>query len=160
MSAEMPPSPPQENTTADEAVKPSRGTTSTTATLKALFSCHVQNGQPNPVHVTIASRGYDFQSRVLRIPDRFGWFTRGPPRRSAYEGYTFVYICVFLGVEAILLSICLIAVDSIGQPIMTLSIALLVFYVMVLALIWAVIIHSPQRKPDYYWGDNPEVLVV
>ncbi|KKP07258.1 hypothetical protein THAR02_00582 [Trichoderma harzianum] len=81
--------PPQENPTA-EASRPSRGTKrSTMKTVKLLFSRQVQNGQPNPVLVTIATRGYNIQSRVLRIPDSLGWFTRGPPRRSAYEGYVY-----------------------------------------------------------------------
>ncbi|KAK4081608.1 uncharacterized protein Triagg1_2349 [Trichoderma aggressivum f. europaeum] len=105
-STKIHPPHPQENGRA-EAPGPSRGTKNTMATIKLMFSGKFRYGQPNPVHVAIATRGYDIQSRVLRIPDGFGWFTRGPPRRSAFEGHAFVVAILSLLFVAVMFSGCI-----------------------------------------------------
>jgi hypothetical protein len=41
---------------------------------------------PSPVHVAIGRAGYRLQSRWLRIPDRYGFFTPAPPRAHEFQG--------------------------------------------------------------------------
>lgn len=129
-------------------------------TVKLLFSRQVQNGQPNPVLVTIATRGYNIQSRVLRIPDSLGWFTRGPPRRSAYEGYVFVYASLFLLLVAIMFSCWIMVLEDLIHHSWMISIGFVFIYIAVVGLVWSLVLDSPRRRPGYNWGDNPQVLVV
>lgn len=45
----------------------------------------VVDGKINPMLVARAQEGYWLQSRVLRIPDRYGFFVSGPPLLQAHE---------------------------------------------------------------------------
>ncbi|KAI1211445.1 uncharacterized protein F4807DRAFT_420402 [Annulohypoxylon truncatum] len=52
------------------------------------------NGEPNAFHFMLGQEGYRFQSRVFRIPSRFGAFSRGPRQLQAYEGSQFALLLV------------------------------------------------------------------
>ncbi len=41
----------------------------------------------NPVHLALGIRGYWIQSQVLHIPDRFGFFSPGPPRLQVHQAF-------------------------------------------------------------------------
>ncbi|CAG9937308.1 unnamed protein product [Clonostachys rosea f. rosea IK726] len=41
---------------------------------------------PNIPMPSATSYGYDIQSRVLGIPDKYGFFSQGPPRLQEVEG--------------------------------------------------------------------------
>lgn len=45
----------------------------------------VVDGKINPILLTIARRGHWVQSRVLRIPDSFCYFSSGPPLLQALQ---------------------------------------------------------------------------
>lgn len=130
------------------------------ATIKLMFSSDIRNGHPNPVHIAIANRGYDIQSRVLRIPDRFGMFSPGPPCRSAFEGHAFVFAILYLVLVAIAFAGCVVGLEAIEHQRLEVPITFAVLYVGLIITFWVVIIRSPQRKLDYYWGDNPATLLV
>lgn len=49
----------------------------------------VVDGKINPTLLTLARRGYWFQSRVLHVPDSFGFFSSGPPLLQAHEAHIF-----------------------------------------------------------------------
>lgn len=130
-------------------------------TVRLLFGRQVQNGQPNPVLVTIATRGYNIQSRVLHIPDSLGIFTRGgSPRRSAYEGYVFVYASLYLLLVALMFSCCIMVLEDLGIHSPWIPISFVIMYITVVIFIWGIVLYSPRRMPFYNWGDSPEVLRV
>ncbi|KAL6698021.1 hypothetical protein J3F84DRAFT_366288 [Trichoderma pleuroticola] len=130
------------------------------ATIKLMFSSHVKNGQPNPVHIAIATRGYDIQSRVLRIPDRFGWFARGPPLRSAFEGHAFVYAILYLVIAALLFAGCVAGMELGGYHSLETPITFAVLYIALIAIFWVAMIYSPRRKLDFYLGERLELQTV
>jgi len=39
---------------------------------------------PNSVHLAVATIGYWIQSQQLKIPDRYGFFSLGPPRLQVH----------------------------------------------------------------------------
>ncbi|KAI1090462.1 hypothetical protein F5B19DRAFT_463159 [Rostrohypoxylon terebratum] len=53
---------------------------------KLLNSEREENGDPNSFHLKLGAEGYRIQSRVLRIPTRWGAFSSGPYALQAYEG--------------------------------------------------------------------------
>ncbi|KAK3365431.1 hypothetical protein B0H63DRAFT_363157, partial [Podospora didyma] len=53
----------------------------------------------NPVRLAIAIRGYWIQSRVSHIPDRFGVFLSGPPRRKVSEGNLVNFTMTFMAMH-------------------------------------------------------------
>ncbi|KAL6813998.1 hypothetical protein V8C40DRAFT_283124 [Trichoderma camerunense] len=152
--------PPQENATAG-ASRPSRGAKrSTMKTIRLLFGRQVRNGQPNPVLVSVATRGYNIQSRVLHIPDSIGIFTRGSPRRSAWEGFVFVYASLNLLLLAGMFACWIMILEDYGDHSAWIPISIVVLYIAVVMLIWVVVIYNPRRRPGYNWRDNPQVQVV
>ena len=67
---------------------------------KQISAGEIVNGQLNPLHLTVATTGYRIQSRTLQIPDRFGFFSSGPPRLQVHESFCFSHVVglVCLGV--------------------------------------------------------------
>lgn len=61
-------------------------------TIKMLFGREVLNDPPrlNPALLAFAVNAYRIQSQILRIPDRFGLFSAGPPRLQVWEADMFV----------------------------------------------------------------------
>ncbi|KAI1457017.1 hypothetical protein F4805DRAFT_475441 [Annulohypoxylon moriforme] len=51
-----------------------------------------ENGEPDSFHLMLGEEGYRIQSRVFRIPTRFGAFSRGPRELQAYEGSQFALL--------------------------------------------------------------------
>jgi hypothetical protein len=49
------------------------------------------------VHLAIGRRGYLIQSDVLHIPDRFGFFSPGPPGLQALQGADFAMTAFYYG---------------------------------------------------------------
>lgn len=59
------------------------------ALFRARYFPRVVDGTINPSLLAIARRGYWVQSRLLRLPDRFGFFSSGPPLLQAHQGRKF-----------------------------------------------------------------------
>ncbi|RYP65286.1 hypothetical protein DL770_009032 [Monosporascus sp. CRB-9-2] len=53
--------------------------------VKALLSPQIIDNRLNPYYLAVATRAYWIQSHILRIPDRFGFFSPGPPRLQVLE---------------------------------------------------------------------------
>ncbi|KAI0202387.1 hypothetical protein F4808DRAFT_468533 [Astrocystis sublimbata] len=67
----------------------------------SILDRQIVDGQLNPALLAIGTRGYQIQSKVLRIPDRCGIFSAGPPRALVYEARTFIlayWALIYLGV--------------------------------------------------------------
>lgn len=104
----------------------------------------------------MASRCYKIQSQTLHIPDRFGFFSLGPPRLQAHEAGAFGFVIILgLGLSIVLGSFILLWVKLVmGRPVFMLAVALLVFNVFTVAFCWTVQCFDPRRAPDYDWGHN------
>ncbi|KAK6954768.1 hypothetical protein Daesc_004737 [Daldinia eschscholtzii] len=50
----------------------------------------IHNNTLNPVRLAVGARCYRIQSRLLRIPDRYGIFSPGPPRLQVYQAGRFM----------------------------------------------------------------------
>jgi hypothetical protein len=50
------------------------------------------NNRLNPVYLAIAASGYQIQSQLLHIPDRYSFFSSGPPRAQVEEGAAFAQL--------------------------------------------------------------------
>ena len=55
----------------------------------------VIDGRLNHVRLALATWCYWIHSRIFRIPDRFGFFSLGPPRLQVEESYIFVVVVFF-----------------------------------------------------------------
>lgn len=70
----------------------------------------IVNNPLNPLNLTIATTEYRIQSRTLQIPDRFGFFSPGPPRLQVHDGGMFIVIvgliCMNLICSAFLVFMC------------------------------------------------------
>jgi hypothetical protein len=42
--------------------------------------------------LTIAGRGYWYQKHIISIPDRYGFFSAGPPNEQVRQGVLFVML--------------------------------------------------------------------
>jgi len=60
--------------------------------IKDFLGPSVIDGQLNPVRLALALRLYWVQSRIFRIPDRFGFTSAGPPRLQVDESFIFAFI--------------------------------------------------------------------
>jgi hypothetical protein len=77
-------------------------------TLRALLSRHIHNNQPNPVHVSIANKGYDIQFHTLHIPDRLGFFSPAShPDFQVHEVGALIFM-VLLTVVGAVMAVCLV----------------------------------------------------
>jgi len=109
----------------------------------------------NPVHLAIATRGYWIQSRILRIPDRYGFFSPGPPRLQAYQGNLFIPIFIMV--------VCLIFCGAVISYLLSFKPdhvpiwKALIFLAMpgsgTIAMIWISECFSKHRAQDHDWED-------
>jgi hypothetical protein len=72
------------------------------STVRLALRSDVIDHSLNPVRLAIARRGYLIQSDILHIPDRFGYFSPGPPRLQAFEGGMFAGMALCQGILFIL----------------------------------------------------------
>ncbi|KAF2876883.1 hypothetical protein BDV95DRAFT_601298 [Massariosphaeria phaeospora] len=64
------------------------------ATVTVFGDRDTADGQVNPIYLAIAKTGYHIQSKTLRIADRFGIFSSGPPHCQAHEGSKFLFFVI------------------------------------------------------------------
>jgi hypothetical protein len=145
------------NTRPKEAIKmPRNPTNSILKAIKAFVGPQItkDNGL-NPVHLEIATLGYRIQSHMLHIPDRFGFFSSGPPRLQVYKGALFASLIVMLVYSifwgALIVFLSLFRVDP--PPIWRLVVAMVALMVGTLAVCWVMACFDKYRAPDYDGGD-------
>jgi hypothetical protein len=109
----------------------------------------------NPIHLAIATRGYWIQSRIFYIPDRYGFFSPGPPRLQVYQGFLFIalfimVICsIFCGASSVLLA----SLTPDHKPIWKAVVFMVILVGGTVAMIWVTECFSKRRARDYDWGD-------
>ena len=72
------------------------------AGIKDLLGPSVIDGHLNHVHLALATQCYWTQSRIFCIPDRFGFFSPGPPRLQAEESALFIIVVFFIRPDGLL----------------------------------------------------------
>ena len=121
---------------------------------KGVFAGQIVNNQLNPLHLAVTTTGYRIQSRTLRIPDRFGFFSPGPPRLQVHEGLAFIimvgWICLNLIFNAFLVFLCRLCGLSTCQK---LGAAFPLMIVPGAVLFWIGAVYDRRRAPGYEWGD-------
>ncbi|RFU73380.1 hypothetical protein TARUN_8877 [Trichoderma arundinaceum] len=123
------------------------------ATVKQLFSDQIIDNRLNPVHVAIASKGHQFQSRVLHIPDRFGLFSPGPPRLQAAEGFQVVFMSCILGFVSLPAVVAVLLARLKGRPVLLLALGLAAMIFSTAIFFWVGVCSDRRRSPDYDWGE-------
>lgn len=114
----------------------------------------------NPKLLALGKRGYQFQQQVLRIPDRYGFFSPSPPRLQVYQAFLFtaLYVMVIctslMAVPTLFLASSLPVRDEreriqIWQP----AALMVAIVVGAIAFIWTGACLHRNRAPDYVWKD-------
>ena len=109
----------------------------------------------NPVHLALATRGYWIQSHILYIPDRYGFFSPGPPRLQVYQGFLSVALLIMtvLTVFCGALVVFFLSLNAVHKPTWKIVVSIAAPLVGTLAMIWVMECFQKHRSPDYDWGD-------
>ena len=125
------------------------------AVIKDFFAPPVVDGRLNPVSLALATRCYWIQSRVFRIPDRFGFISAGPPRLQVEES-VILFIAVFLTIQMFFLAGITVFIVSLmdgDRPVKSLAAMLFLLTMSVPGFFWLDLCLSPRRAPGYVWED-------
>ena len=120
------------------------------------FAGQIINDRLNPFHLALASNGYRVQSRTLRIPDRYGFFSPGPPRLQVYEAVDFITMICCIAIILVFNALMVFAsrLDRLPPPKPLGSAALFLgMNLFVVIIFWIVAIHDRHRAPGYEWTD-------
>lgn len=121
--------------------------------VKGFLGPGISNGRLNPVYLAIVTRGYWIQSHVLHIPDRFGFFSSGPPRLQVHQSASFAFLTVGVAFSIVWGPLTVLLAKLMGRPISRLAGAMGFLQIAVVAVIWALACFDHRREPDYDWGD-------
>lgn len=123
-------------------------------TVKLLLGELIIDGQLNPVHLAIGRRGYGIQSRTLRIPDRCGWFSPGPARLQAEQGFLFFWLCVALVMSAGHTTLEVVSNRAEGLPVLGITWTAVSSASLVVIVMWIVVCFDRRRSSGYKWVDD------
>ena len=119
-----------------------------------VFAGEIVNDQLNPLHLAVATTGYRIQSRTLQIPDRFGFFSSGPPRLQVHEGSFFIvtasWTCLNLIFHPFMFFLgCLYGLPNCRKLGAAFSLIVLVEFF----CFWLLACCDRRRAPGYEWED-------
>jgi hypothetical protein len=109
----------------------------------------------NPVHLTFATKGYWIQSHILCIPDRYGFFSPGPPRLQVHQGFLsnvllLMIVCdIFFGLATVFW----MSSKPDHKPIWKVVVFMVAVVGGVVATIWVMECYGKRRAPNYEWDD-------
>ncbi|RYP32207.1 hypothetical protein DL767_005363 [Monosporascus sp. MG133] len=125
--------------------------------VKGLLSPQIIDNRLNPCHLAVATRAYWIQSHILRIPDRFGFFSPGPPRLQVYQSVWFTFLVVMFGFllcTAFFIWGAVVMLYRLEErPAPTLLGPMVALTVVTIASLWVLECFDRHRAPDYDWGD-------
>lgn len=108
----------------------------------------VVDGTITPILLVIARRGYWVQSRVLRIPDKFGLFSPGPPLLQAHQANRLAVI----GTDAVIPVVAAFIMEWVVGPTGWFPISWAVIGLLFTISVYvAEVFYNPMRAPDYDW---------
>ena len=108
----------------------------------------------NPFHIAIAARGYQIQSHVFQIPDRFGYFSPGSPRLQAHQGSLFVAWSALIGTMFFLAATMVYFTYLNDKHYLVAGAMCSVAVVGLVAMSWHMACRDPRRNPDYDWEEE------
>lgn len=124
------------------------------ATTKEVFAGEIVNGRLNPTRLSNATTAYRIQSRTLRIPNRAGFFSSGPPRLQVHEATCFVLVVCCVSFSHISSGLLSLVLKLQGRPNSVYLLAFIwSFAVVQIFLSWFVVCHDRRRAPGYEWRD-------
>lgn len=125
--------------------------------IKDFLGPSVIDGEPNPVRLALAQRCYWVQSRIFRIPDRFGFISAGPPRLQVEESFVFVVVVWCISQSVIYGGFVVFVVHLMGdKPVKSTAALLCLLTISVVGMIWVHLCCSARRAPGYVWEDWKE----
>ncbi|KAH6670993.1 hypothetical protein F5X68DRAFT_236164 [Plectosphaerella plurivora] len=117
------------------------------------------DGNLNPTLLAVAQYCHRYQSEVLGIPDRWGFFTTRNPRLQVDQAAALA-ACIFILGPLLLWEITLIAYTYSSSLLRSATVGLLnlllCLNIGIVVLIWTVMILSNRRKKDHVWADWKE----
>lgn len=117
----------------------------------------VVDGKINPHLLVIAQRAYRVQSRVLRIPDRFGPFSSGPPLLQAHQANKLAALVT----EAVFPIVGATIMEWVVETRWWLPISMAaVTFLFTISLYIQEIFFNPMRGADYNWAALHEEMGV
>lgn len=124
------------------------------AGIKDFLGPAVIDGRLNQSHLALATRCYWIQSRILRIPDRFGFFASGPPRLQVEESGILVFV-VFVTCHLVFYAgLAVYLVSLLGnRPVKSFAALMGLICLTPLGFVWIHLCWSSRRHPDYVWKD-------
>lgn len=124
---------------------------------KAFFAGEVVDGRPSPPLLALATAGYRIQSQTLQIPDRFGFFSPGPPRLQVSEASLFVATIITTSFFIGLTTLVLLFYKLGGLPHFP-SVAAVLYSMIVVQVLatWMIGCCDRRRAPGYTWKDWKE----
>ena len=121
---------------------------------KEAFAGQIVNNQLNPLHLAVATSGYRMQSRTLRVPDRFGFFSPVPPHLQVHEGLFFIVMVGWICLNLISNAFSVFLRVLTGLPTCRkLGVAFSLTIVPGVILLWIAAVYDRRRKPGYMWED-------
>lgn len=108
----------------------------------------VVDGKITPILLVIAQRGYWVQSRVLHIPDKFGFFSSGPLLLQAHQANRLAVIATDVVIPVVGVFIMEWVVDTRWWLPISMAATALLFTISVYV---AEVFYNPMRAPGYDW---------
>ena len=108
----------------------------------------------NPVLLSVATRGHWVQSHILHIPDQYGFFSPGPPRRQVFEASRLVVVTICLSFITFSGLFTVFVLRITGKSILPVFMILLAWEMGFVAWVWYEMCNSNTREPGYVWGDR------
>ncbi|RMJ18944.1 hypothetical protein CDV36_001359 [Fusarium kuroshium] len=76
----------------------------------------LKDGGPNPLFLAIGTRGYYVQSQILRVPQRFGVFSPGPPLLQVHQASFLTFLVILFAVEFFISSTFVLTLYRLNGP--------------------------------------------
>ncbi|PVH83120.1 hypothetical protein DL98DRAFT_585836 [Cadophora sp. DSE1049] len=109
----------------------------------------------NPTLLSIGQIGYHLQSQYLLIPDRFGFFTAGPPRYQVYQGFHVVFVLNMTIVSDVVLGLphLVMSQSAHRRKFWRLVLVQALFIGVIVMMIWVLELYGGRRAENYVWKD-------
>lgn len=115
----------------------------------------------NPFHraLDVGNKVYWIQSQILCIPDRYGFFSPGPPPLQRHQACTFIAFSVpmifgFFTLASIIVYFRVAKPDHDHPPLWGVFLVFIFVTVPFWAVVWVMNLYDKRRAPDYQWEDQ------
>lgn len=121
--------------------------------IRAFFGPSVVDGRLNPTCLALATQCYWIQSRILRIPDRFGFFSSSPRLQVEEIGIFVLVVFVTSHMAYYAALVVYLAYLKGDRPVKSFAAMMSLLTLTVPVGIWLHLCFSERRQPEYVWKD-------